>query len=97
MGMAMFIAFLHAALHARVWYWFQVGGDPETVNFSVKRYAVYITVMNSVEVLNWGIGMFLPNESAFRPWIFVIGILLNLRLPQGFMPNDFHGEFMHIE
>mmetsp|Transcript_23426 Transcript_23426/g.44471 ORF Transcript_23426/g.44471 Transcript_23426/m.44471 type:complete len:339 (-) Transcript_23426:465-1481(-) len=46
--------------------------------------------MNTLEIITWGVGMRLPNESAFRPWIFLIGILLNLRLPRGFMPNDFH-------
>jgi len=87
---AMFIAFLHVALHARVWYWFQAGGESGSVNNSVKQYAVYISVMNSLEVINWAVGMSLPNESKWRPWIFLFGILLNLRLPRGFMPNDFH-------
>jgi len=90
MGMAAFVAALHAALHGRVWYWFREGGEPDSVNYSVKRYAVFITVMNTLEIITWGVGMWLPNESAFRPWIFLIGILLNLRLPRGFMPNDFH-------
>lgn len=94
MGVAMFVAFLHMALHARVWYWFANGGgdDVDSVNYSVKRYAVFITTMNSIEMINWGVGMSLPNESSWRGWIFFFGILLNLRLPRGFMPNDFHGE-----
>lgn len=86
--------------------------------------------MNVLEIVAWSVGMSLPNESAWRPWVFLvsfhvmmtgdaldnaltfgsghalmyrflnvrmmsnaqIGILLNLRLPRGFMPNDFHGE-----
>ena len=100
----MFVAFLHVALHARVWYWFNhatvwgnneySGGQEEndSVNQSVKRYAIFIAVMNSLEMINWAVGMSLPNESHWRPWIFLMGFVLNLRLPRGFMPNDFHGE-----
>lgn len=51
---------------------------------------MFITLINSLEVVIWAVGMCLPNESLWRPWIFLIGILLNLRLPRGFMPNDFH-------
>eukprot|EP00571_Detonula_confervacea_P008301 CAMPEP_0172323144 /NCGR_PEP_ID=MMETSP1058-20130122/47952_1 /TAXON_ID=83371 /ORGANISM="Detonula confervacea, Strain CCMP 353" /LENGTH=598 /DNA_ID=CAMNT_0013039075 /DNA_START=334 /DNA_END=2130 /DNA_ORIENTATION=+ len=90
MGAAMIVAFLHVALHARVLYWFQAGGEAESVNYAVKRYATFITGINSLEVVNWVVGMSLPNESAWRPWIFLFGILLNLRLPNGFMANDFH-------
>eukprot|EP00581_Thalassiosira_minuscula_P006548 CAMPEP_0183742494 /NCGR_PEP_ID=MMETSP0737-20130205/64726_1 /TAXON_ID=385413 /ORGANISM="Thalassiosira miniscula, Strain CCMP1093" /LENGTH=625 /DNA_ID=CAMNT_0025978081 /DNA_START=167 /DNA_END=2044 /DNA_ORIENTATION=+ len=94
MGVAMFVAILHVALHARVWYWFRdAGGAPnmgDNVNASVKQYAIFITVMNLLEASNWAVGISLENENAWRPWIFLIGILLNLRLPRGFMPNDFH-------
>lgn len=91
MGAAAFVAVLHAALHARVWYWFQAGGqEPDSVNYAVERYAKFISAMNGLEAANWVVGMSLPNESAWRGWIFLIGILLNLRLPRGFMPNDFH-------
>lgn len=92
MAVAMFVALLHVALHCRVWYWFQAGGEDGSINDSVKRYAVFIVVMNTVEMVNWGVGMALPNESKWRGWVFLVGILLNLRLPRGFMPNDFHGE-----
>lgn len=103
MGVAMFVAFLHVALHARVWYWFNhatVWGngnsgrqeENDSINQSVKRYAIFIAVMNSLEMINWAVGMTLPNESQWRPWIFFMGFVLNLRLPRGFMPNDFHGE-----
>ena len=96
MGVAAFVALLHVALHARVWYWFAAGGEEESVNYAVKRYAVFITLMNSIEVIIWGVGMGLPNESTWRGWIFLVGILLNLRLPRGFMPNDFHGELCEL-
>mmetsp|Transcript_20528 Transcript_20528/g.43114 ORF Transcript_20528/g.43114 Transcript_20528/m.43114 type:complete len:619 (-) Transcript_20528:106-1962(-) len=90
MGVAMFVALLHVALHARVWYWFQVGGEVDSVNYAVKRYAVFITVMNTLEAITWAVGMSLKLDSAMRPWVVLVGIILNLRLPQGFMPNDFH-------
>lgn len=95
MGVALFVALLHVALHARVWYWFQgTGGEPDSINDSVLRYAKFITMMNGFEAINWAVGMGLPNDSSWRGWIFMIGILLNLRLPRGFMPNDFHGEWL---
>jgi hypothetical protein len=103
MGVAMFVAFLHVALHARVWYWFNhatvwsnsssSSGQQEDVDSSVKRYAIFIAVMNTLEMINWGVGIHLPNESHWKPWIFFLGFVLNLRLPRGFMPNDFHGEY----
>ncbi|KAL7486785.1 hypothetical protein ACHAW6_012395 [Cyclotella cf. meneghiniana] len=90
MGVAGFVALLHMALHARVWYWFQEGGDVNSVNWSVKRYAVFTTLMNVLEAINWAVGIALPLESSWRGWVFLLGILLNMRLPRGFMPNDFH-------
>ena len=90
MAMAMFVAMLHVLLHARVWYWFSEGGSPESVNYAVKRYAVFITVANSLESLTWAYGCSLPQDSEWRPWVILVGIILNLRLPRGFMPNDFH-------
>ena len=106
MGMAMFVAFLHGMLHARVWYWFNsnsaTNGDEEggdcvaeeeaEVRNSVKRYAIFTTAMNTLEMINWGVGMTLPLDSTMRGWIFLFGIVLNLRLPRSFMPNDFHGK-----
>ena len=117
MGVAMFVAFLHVALHARVWYWFNYatvwngsndgsnGGsgrqqqqdyEDNSINQSVKRYAIFIAVMNTLEMIKWAVGMSLPNESRWRPWIFFVGFVLNLRLPRGFMPNDFHGESIQL-
>ena len=90
MAVAGFVALLHMMLHARVWYWFKDGGQMNTVNWSVKRYAVFTTIMNVIEAINWFIGMSLPLESDWRGWVFLSGILLNMRLPRGFMPNDFH-------
>jgi hypothetical protein len=90
MAVAGFVALLHILLHARVWYWFKEGGQVNTVNWSVKRYAQFTTLMNVLEATNWSIGFNLPLESEWRGWIFLFGILLNLRLPRGFMPNDFH-------
>ena len=90
MAVAGFVALLHMLLHARVWWWFKEGGQVNTVNWSVRRYAVFTTIMNILEATNWCIGMTLPLESEWRPWVFLIGIVLNMRLPRGFMPNDFH-------
>ena len=99
MGMGMFVSFLHALLHARVWYWFTTATSEEedeettnSLNNNVKRYAIFNTVMNCLEMINWFVGMFvLTNASSWRGWIFLLGIILNMRLPRAFMPNDFHG------
>ena len=98
MGMGMFVSFLHALLHARVWYWFTAATSEEedeetnSLNNNVKRYAIFNTVMNCLEMINWFVGMFvLTNASSWRGWIFLLGIILNMRLPRAFMPNDFHG------
>ena len=93
MGVAMFVALLHVALHARVWYWFKDGGEADTVNYAVKKYALFVMMMNSLEAMTWVVGMSLHQENTWRPWVVLVGILLNFRLPQAFMPNDFHGEY----
>lgn len=90
MAVAGFVALLHMLLHARVWYWFKEGGQVNSVNWSVKRYAVFTTTMNMLEAAVWCVGMSLPLESTWRGWVFLVGIVLNMRLPRGFMPNDFH-------
>ena len=90
MGVAGFVALLHMMLHIRVWFWFNDGGEVNTVNWSVKRYAVFTTIMNLFEATCWGVGLSLPLESKWRGWVFLFGILLSMRLPRGFMPNDFH-------
>ncbi|KAL7539526.1 hypothetical protein ACHAWF_006435 [Thalassiosira exigua] len=91
MGTAGFVASLHALLHARVWWWFRdAGGEEGSVNDNVRRYAIFITVANVMEAINWAVGMALPDDHAWRPWTFLVGIALNLRLPREFMPNDFH-------
>jgi hypothetical protein len=90
MAVAAFVALLHMLLHARVWFWFKEGGQVNSVNWSVKRYAVFTTIMNILEATTWFVGMSLPLESEWRGWVFLVGILLNMRLPRGFMPNDFH-------
>ena len=93
MGTACFVSLLHAALHARVYWWFR-GADREgTVNHNVRRYAVFITTMNALEAVTWGAGMVMDGDSGYRGWVFLLAILLNMRLPQGILPNDFHGEF----
>ncbi len=98
MGMAMFAALLHVVLHVRVWIWFKdadmstTGDAAGSVGISVKRYAVFNTVMNILETFTWGVGMCLPNGSGWRKWIFLFGVVLNMRIPGMIMPNDFHGE-----
>jgi hypothetical protein len=104
MGVAGFSALLHVVLHVRVFFWFKdvddnaatTGGDAvaESVNSSVKRYAVFNSVVNTIETITWGIGMLLPSGSDWRKWIFLLGVVLNMRIPGMIMPNDFHGELV---
>jgi hypothetical protein len=98
MGVAGFSALLHVVLHVRVFFWFKdvddATGDAvaESVNSSVKRYAVFNSVVNTIETITWGIGMLLPSGSDWRKWTFLLGVVLNMRIPGMIMPNDFHGE-----
>ena len=99
MGVAGFSALLHLVLHVRVRYWFkdadEAGGDAAaSVNSSVKRYAAFNSVLNAIETITWGIGMLLPKGSDWRKWIFLLGVVLNMRIPGMIMPNDFHGEWL---
>ena len=41
-------------------------------SYAAKEYAVFIAVMNSLEVINWAVGMSFPNKSTQRPWIFLV-------------------------
>jgi hypothetical protein len=92
MGVAMFVALLHAVLYIRVWCWFYNAED--TVNLSVKKYAILNTIMNTLEAITYGVGIVLhnhPNGGDWRKYIFLIGVILNIRLPvNAIMPNDFH-------
>lgn len=97
MGVAGFVALMHMMLHIRVWFWFKDGGEVNTVNWSVKRYAVFTTIMNLFEATCWGVGLSLPLESKWRGWVFLFGILLSMRLPRGFMPNDFIQHVANVE
>ncbi|EJK62649.1 hypothetical protein THAOC_16729, partial [Thalassiosira oceanica] len=89
MGTACFVSLLHAALHARVYWWFKDAGR-EGLGHNVRRYAVFITTMNALEAVTWGAGMAMDGDSGYRGWVFLVAILLNMRLPQGILPNDFH-------
>ena len=101
MGVAMFAALLHVALHIRVWCWFR-NAEAGTVNSSVKRYAVFNAVMNIFEALTWAVGIMapslplaaqhLPDGGDWRKWVFLGGLIFNVRLPGAIMPNDFHSE-----
>jgi hypothetical protein len=102
MGVAGFSALLHVVLHVRVFFWFKdvddnaTGGDAvaESANSSVKRYAVFNSVVNTIETITWGIGMLLPSGSDWRKWIFLLGVVLNMRILGMIMLNDFHGELV---
>ena len=81
MGVAGFSALLHVVLHVRVFFWFKdvddATGDAvaESVNSSVKRYAVFNSVVNTIETITWGIGMLLPSGSDWRKWTFLLGVV----------------------
>jgi hypothetical protein len=38
--------------------------------------------------------MLLPSGSDWRKWTFLLGVVLNMRIPGMIMPNDFHGELV---
>jgi hypothetical protein len=92
MYMAAFVAGLHFLLHVRVALTMRdsVGDMSE----QILRYATFQMVMNVLEMTTWLVGalVFSP-DWPYRWIIFTGGILLGgIRLPQAFLPNDFHGE-----
>ena len=93
MVVAAFVSLLHFFLHLRVWYWFRdVNCASEMI--CVKNYAAYIMIFTAMEFLTWTVGIFAFSEtSSWRGYVFLVAILLSLRLPRTFLPNDFHGTF----
>lgn len=92
MVVAGFVAVLHFALHIRVAFWYRgarIGSGDE----HVRNYAVYNIVMNMCEVITWSVGVFyLPHDSEYRWFVFLVGVLCALRWPRAFLANDFHGK-----
>jgi hypothetical protein len=92
MYMAAFVAGLHFLLHVRVALTMRDSvGD---MTHQVLPYATFQMVMNLLEMTTWLVGalVFSP-DWPYRWIIFTAGILLGLRFPQAFLPNDFHGAY----
>lgn len=90
MFMAAFVAGLHFLLHVRVATTLQ--DTNESVGQAARNYAYFNMIMNFLELTTWLVGalVFSP-DWPYRWLIFLGGIVLALRAPQAFMPNDFHG------
>ena len=89
MKMAAFCAFLHFGLMGRV-FWSYRSAEPNTVDYHVRQYGLYHTVMNLIEATIWILGAaFVP--VTYRWVVFATGALLGLRIPRAFLANDFHG------
>jgi hypothetical protein len=90
MYMAGFVAGLHFLLHVRV---AGTVSENEEMAQAVTNYAVFNMIMNFLEMTVWLVGAFIfPPEWPYRWLIFLAGIVLGLRAPRAFLPNDFHGE-----
>ena len=91
MIMAAFCSSMHLCLMGRVLWWYN-DASSNSVEYHVKRYAIYNIIMNFLEATSWSIGIFYVNPS--HRWIvFLIGVLMGLRIPRSILNNDFHGEF----
>uniref|UniRef100_A0A7S3P4C5 Uncharacterized protein n=1 Tax=Amphora coffeiformis TaxID=265554 RepID=A0A7S3P4C5_9STRA len=89
MYMAAFVAGLHFLLHVRVA--LTMRDSAETMAQAVSKYAVFNMIMNFLEMVTWLVGtLVFPPDWPYRWLIFLGGIVLALRVPQAFLPNDFH-------
>lgn len=87
MAVAAFVAALHVLMHLRLWF----GSSEE----NVRSYAVLFAVMALLETTVWLVGILaFPQDCEYRWAFFVVGIMLSIRIPQSFLPNDFNGEVM---
>lgn len=92
MYMAAFVAGLHFLQHVRVTLTMRSSGD--ALAQAVTNYAVFNMIMNFLEMCTWLVGaLVFPPDWPYRWLIFLAGILLALRAPQAFLPNDFHGVY----
>jgi hypothetical protein len=67
--------------------------ENEEMAQAVTNYAVFNMIMNFLEMTTWLVGAFVfTPEWPYRWLIFVAGIVLGLRAPRAFLPNDFHGK-----
>jgi hypothetical protein len=90
MIMAGFCSLLHFCLMGRV-LWYYKDAQISTVEYHVKHYALYNTLMNAAETATWVLGrMFVPSK--WRWVIFLVAVLMALRIPRAFLANDFHGK-----
>ena len=90
MMMAAFCSFLHCCLMARV-YWWHKDATIDTLEYQIKMYGLFNTVMNFVEASTWIAGIALGESFPYRWVFFTLGVLLSLRIPRSFLANDFHG------
>ena len=90
MYMAAFVAGLHFLLYVRVALTMRESG--QAMADAVTSYAVFNMIMNFLEMATWLVGalVFSPDWE-YRWAIFLGGIVLSVRAPQAFLPNDFHG------
>jgi len=90
MAVAAFVAALHFLLHLRVWFWFREAMSGSELH-AVKMYGLFQMLMTGCETIVWLVGIFvLPENWEYRWIVFLVGILLELRVPKAFLANDFH-------
>jgi hypothetical protein len=88
--MAAFCSALHCALMGRVFWWHRTA-EPNTLDGTVKSYALFNTLMNFLETVTWISGITLVPRD-YRWITFTLGVLLALRIPRAYLSNDFHGK-----
>lgn len=92
MIMAAFCTSMHLYLMIRVLWWYKDAHPDNTVEYNVKRYAVFNVVMNLAEAATWIAGVLVVSPEN-RWMVFVGGVIMALRVPRSILSNDFHGAF----
>ena len=69
--------------------------QPDSVNHAVRRYAAFIAALNVAEALAWAVGIYLPNESPWRPWSFLVSVAVRRGAPGGGCPASVGGRGAH--
>ena len=89
MMVAAFTALLHLCLHLRVFFKFK--GREGVEHRLARKYAAFTALSSLIEFCVWYFGIHvLDSNSSYRWVIFLVGIIVSIKIPRTFLPNDFH-------
>lgn len=82
-------SFLYLLQHVKIvsTFWNKMGVE----NVLARKYAIFTALASFCECSVWLFGIYyLANDSPYRWVVFLVGILVSIRIPRSFLPNDFH-------